>query len=250
MIVVNVMEGSCDLHWQYSRSRQLVKVVFLRTQQFSVVALSNASGMRGRTRGLHRLWTAHLYQMLQAQRSHLLPKPLATPTTGREWDSSLELHHFRARWMSGVSGRFISRDPIGYAGGSNNMADYCHCKPIIFLDPNGMQILPPATGSGMPFPWQVPSTPIAPRDLAMENFERNMRELRLAMTRACPEAPQSEIELSLGIFIELERESTKVEEQALDFHLELGLIAVNVNVKRLISQLAHILLIELKQNWG
>jgi RHS repeat-associated protein len=34
--------------------------------------------------------------------------------TGREWDATLGLHHFRARWMSPSAGRFLGRDPIGY----------------------------------------------------------------------------------------------------------------------------------------
>ena len=34
--------------------------------------------------------------------------------TGREWDATLALHHFRARWMSPIAGRFLGRDPIGY----------------------------------------------------------------------------------------------------------------------------------------
>lgn len=37
--------------------------------------------------------------------------------TGREWDATLGLHHFRARWMSPSAGRFLGRDPIGYEDG-------------------------------------------------------------------------------------------------------------------------------------
>jgi RHS repeat-associated protein len=39
--------------------------------------------------------------------------------TGREWDATLGLHHFRARWMSPCAGRFLGRDPIGYEDGLN-----------------------------------------------------------------------------------------------------------------------------------
>jgi len=39
--------------------------------------------------------------------------------TGREWDATLGLHHFRARWLSGLTGRFLTRDPIGFNGGKN-----------------------------------------------------------------------------------------------------------------------------------
>ena len=34
--------------------------------------------------------------------------------TGREWDGTFDLYHFRARWMSGLTGRFLIRDLIGY----------------------------------------------------------------------------------------------------------------------------------------
>ncbi|MFG0262106.1 MAG: RHS repeat-associated core domain-containing protein [Novipirellula sp. JB048] len=37
--------------------------------------------------------------------------------TGREWDGELGLYHYRARMYSPDSGRFVSRDPIGYEGG-------------------------------------------------------------------------------------------------------------------------------------
>jgi RHS repeat-associated protein len=36
--------------------------------------------------------------------------------TGREWDETLGLHHFRTRWMSPLAGRFLGRDPIGFMG--------------------------------------------------------------------------------------------------------------------------------------
>ena len=46
--------------------------------------------------------------------------------TGREWDATVGLYHFRARWMSPKTGRFLGRDPIRYRGGiglyANNFA--------------------------------------------------------------------------------------------------------------------------------
>jgi RHS repeat-associated protein len=54
--------------------------------------------------------------------------------TGREWDETLGLHHFRARWMSPPAGRFLGRDPIGYADGD---ALYLDVMAIVGLDPSG-----------------------------------------------------------------------------------------------------------------
>lgn len=39
--------------------------------------------------------------------------------TGREWDADLALYHYRARMYDPYSGRFCSRDPIGYEDGQN-----------------------------------------------------------------------------------------------------------------------------------
>ncbi len=57
--------------------------------------------------------------------------------TGREWDATLGLHHFRARWMSPIAGRFLSRDPIGYGGGRLLYA-YVRSNPFGFIDPTGL----------------------------------------------------------------------------------------------------------------
>ncbi len=62
--------------------------------------------------------------------------------TVREWDPSLQLHHFRARWMSGVSGRFIGRDPIGYLGSTWNIYGYLSSRAIIEVDPMGLHNFP------------------------------------------------------------------------------------------------------------
>jgi RHS repeat-associated protein len=57
--------------------------------------------------------------------------------TGREWDATLGLYHFRARWMSGIAGRFMGRDPIGYV--QNNFEPYSlgGARPMIWIDPTG-----------------------------------------------------------------------------------------------------------------
>jgi RHS repeat-associated protein len=43
-----------------------------------------------------------------------------------------------ARWYSPKQGRWLSRDPIGYSGGSNLYA-YCQSNPIGLVDPSGLQ---------------------------------------------------------------------------------------------------------------
>ena len=57
--------------------------------------------------------------------------------TGREWDATLGLHHFRARWMSGLIGRFLTRDPIGFEGSKWNLNEFCRGSPAMSIDPTG-----------------------------------------------------------------------------------------------------------------
>jgi RHS repeat-associated protein len=55
--------------------------------------------------------------------------------TGREWDEGLGLYHFRARMYDAGSGRFLGRDPIGYADSINSYANvFC----IAETDPSGL----------------------------------------------------------------------------------------------------------------
>ena len=60
-----------------------------------------------------------------------------TSYTGREWDATLGLHHFRARWMSPNAGRFLGRDPIGFEGSEWGLYEFVDSKPLIDADPFG-----------------------------------------------------------------------------------------------------------------
>ena len=56
--------------------------------------------------------------------------------TAREWDSTVGLYHFRARWMSVLTGRFLTRDPMGFVDGSN-VYGYVQGKSLSKVDPAG-----------------------------------------------------------------------------------------------------------------
>jgi RHS repeat-associated protein len=60
--------------------------------------------------------------------------------TGREYDSFTGLHYYRARFYDAQLGRFISEDPIGFAGGDINLYGYVRNRPNRFRDPKGLQI--------------------------------------------------------------------------------------------------------------
>jgi len=57
--------------------------------------------------------------------------------TGREWDKELGLYYYRARYYDPMEGRFISKDPISFAGGDVNVYRYVQNDPINFIDPDG-----------------------------------------------------------------------------------------------------------------
>ncbi|XZE44785.1 RHS repeat domain-containing protein [Pirellulaceae bacterium SH467] len=57
--------------------------------------------------------------------------------TGREWDQTLGLYHFRARWASGLAGRFMGRDPIGYEGSEWGLYELLDSKTLRDSDPSG-----------------------------------------------------------------------------------------------------------------
>ncbi|MBX3265414.1 MAG: RHS repeat-associated core domain-containing protein [Acidobacteria bacterium] len=57
--------------------------------------------------------------------------------TGREFDSSTGLQFSRARFYDPKLGRFISEDPIGFAGGDVNLYGYVWNDPLHFVDPQG-----------------------------------------------------------------------------------------------------------------
>ena len=63
---------------------------------------------------------------------------IRTLYTGREWDATLALHHFRARWMSPSAGRFLTRDPIGWRAGQFSIYAYLNDRPVSGLDPSGL----------------------------------------------------------------------------------------------------------------
>jgi RHS repeat-associated protein len=57
--------------------------------------------------------------------------------TGRENDGT-GLYYYRARYYSPAMQRFISEDPIGFAGGDTNLYAYVGGDPVNGIDPSGL----------------------------------------------------------------------------------------------------------------
>ena len=131
-----------------------------RNQQFSITAITNSTG------AISERYAYSAYgqpTILDASGSSLSPQVSSLNNrytyTGREWDATLGLHYFRARWMSPSAGRFITRDPIGLVGGPN-LHEFIGSYPLDGVDPTGLFFQgsdgPPLTPVSFPRWWQVP----------------------------------------------------------------------------------------------
>jgi len=54
--------------------------------------------------------------------------------TGREYDMETGLYYYRGRYYDPETGRFISKDPIGFAGGDANQYNYVLGDPVNWAD--------------------------------------------------------------------------------------------------------------------
>jgi len=63
--------------------------------------------------------------------------------TGRRLDAETGLYYYRARYYHARLGRFVSRDPIGYAAGDANLHRYVKNRAVTALDPVGLDLQQP-----------------------------------------------------------------------------------------------------------
>jgi RHS repeat-associated protein len=112
-----------------------VALGYHRNQQYSITAMTTSTGAVAE----RYAYTAYGQPtILNASGTVLTNSAFGNryTYTGREWDETLGLHHFRARWMSPLAGRFLGRDPIGYVGGYLLVAFLNH-NPQSLMDPSG-----------------------------------------------------------------------------------------------------------------
>ena len=112
-------------------------VYFHRNQQYSVTAVTTSAG------AIAERYAYSAYgqpTILDASASVLSSSAINNryTYTGREWDSTLGLHHFRARWISPIAGRFLGRDPIGYV---ESTSIYLLNTSLKQVDPSGRMTL-------------------------------------------------------------------------------------------------------------
>jgi RHS repeat-associated protein len=58
--------------------------------------------------------------------------------TGREYDEETALYYYRARYYDPKADRFLTRDPIGFAGGDANLYRYVDNNPLNWTDSFGL----------------------------------------------------------------------------------------------------------------
>jgi RHS repeat-associated protein len=89
--------------------------------------------------------------------------------TGKLFDDKTGLQNNLNRWYEPTTGKWISKDPIGFDGGDENLYRYCRNETTISIDPMGLAQgpqIPP--GHHWPhndpiFPWPtIPTPPITP----------------------------------------------------------------------------------------
>ena len=56
-----------------------------------------------------------------------------------EWDEGDDLYFMRARYYCADTGRFLSKDPIGFEGGDLNLYAYVGGNPVTGIDPRGLK---------------------------------------------------------------------------------------------------------------
>jgi RHS repeat-associated protein len=112
-------------------------VYFHRNHQYSITSITNSTG------SVSERYAYSAYSqptILDASASVLSSSAINNryTYTGREWDATLGLHHFRARWMSGLTGRFLTRNAIGWRAGQFSFYAYLNDRPVSGLDPSGL----------------------------------------------------------------------------------------------------------------
>jgi RHS repeat-associated protein len=109
-----------------------------RNQQYSVVALTNASAAIVE----RYAYSAYGVPTITNAAGTILPVGSVNNRymyTGREWDSVIAQYHYRARMYDANLGRFASRDPIGYEGRQLSLFSYVGNQVLCTIDPFGLE---------------------------------------------------------------------------------------------------------------
>jgi len=109
---------------------------YLKDRQYSITALTDENGNIVET---YEYTAFGLMTILDGQGGTIIESTVGNPYgyTGRRWDGESGLWYYRNRMYSAKLGRFMQRDPAGYADGLNLYA-YVRNNPLRYLDPEGL----------------------------------------------------------------------------------------------------------------
>ena len=117
-----------------------------RGQQYSITALTDSSGNVTERYAYTAYGTPTITDAAGATLTISTDNNRYT-YTGREWDETLSLYHYRARMYDSIGGRFCSRDPIGYQAFQISRYALTYSTPTKYVDPHGLAaIIPFAPG--------------------------------------------------------------------------------------------------------
>ncbi|MCG8650728.1 MAG: RHS repeat-associated core domain-containing protein, partial [Pirellulales bacterium] len=111
----------------------------LQDRQFKTVALSNTSGSVVERYSYTPYGESKVYDANFGVRSSS-NYDWVYRFTGRRLDQETGLYYFRNRYYHAGLGRFCSRDPIGFQGGTSNLYEAMAGSPVLYRDPLGLEI--------------------------------------------------------------------------------------------------------------
>jgi RHS repeat-associated protein len=131
--------GVTSSHWWSEKDGESCETYYHRNQQFSITAVTTSTG------AVTERYAYSAYgepTVLNAAGTVVANTAIANryTYTGREWDSTVGLYHFRARWMSPKTGRFLTRDPKEYDD-SDCLYEFLRATSLHKLDPEGTSTL-------------------------------------------------------------------------------------------------------------
>ena len=131
-------------------------VRYCRTQQYSITALTDSSGVIKERYAYDAYGGLSIFDGSGTARTSTAEGNRYT-YTGREWDEEFGLYHYRARMYDSITGRFCSRDPIGYADSASLYRQHLGLSGV---DPLGLEwTMPAGSAIGSDFPWMWGYTP-------------------------------------------------------------------------------------------
>lgn len=95
--------------------------------------------------------------------------------TGREPDET-GIVYYRARYYNPATARFVSRDPIGLAGGINQYA-YVDNNPVNFTDPSGLLLYVSREGNNVNLQFTVVYTGPAANYARVDAYDREIKQV-------------------------------------------------------------------------